>query len=242
MRKALLIIRDILIVALAVLVVLGTLEVLKARDHYVTGEMAAERAVTGEDVVVESNMVSMLFDGPGSDKVLVFYPTDQVEAKAYAPLLADLAANGLDCIVVKMPLYRPQLWGSAMNVIRAEYRYEQWYIGGHGLGAGEAGKYALKHKEDLAGLICLGGFADKNISMFSQPILLISGSVDGVFDHRNYEENAPYFAMETTITGGNFSQFGDFGLYEGDNEASIDEVTQRKQTVEAILQFVGQEQ
>lgn len=242
MKKALLIIRDILVVGLAVLVILGTREVLKARDHYETGEMALSMAVTEGDVVVESNMISVLFDGPGTDKVLVFYPADQVEAKAYAPLMHDLAAAGLDCIVVKMPLQHPNLWTNAMNLVRAEYRYEEWYIGGHGMGASEAGKYALKHKDNLTGLICLGGFSDKNISMFSQKILLISGSLDGVFDHADYDANAPYFAMETTITGGNFSQFGDFGLYEGDNTASIDEATQRKQTVEAILQFVDAEQ
>jgi Alpha/beta hydrolase family len=40
------------------------------------------------------------------------------------------------------------------------------------------------------------------------------------------------------IQGGNHSQFGDYGLQPGDNEATITRADQQKQVVDATAQFL----
>ncbi|MCF0135734.1 MAG: hypothetical protein HUJ69_04865 [Lachnospiraceae bacterium] len=235
MKKVLLIIRDLLILAAVALVVVLTLHVLKAQDHYVTDESVQDYLVSDNTVAVESGIFSILFDGPGEDSVLIFYGTTDVEAAAYAPLLHDLAAGGLDCIVVRMPIRDPRIFNKAAAIKMLEYQYHTWYVGGHGIGAEEAGEYASEHPEDIDGLICLAGFPTEDLSEAPFKGLLIYGSADGVFEPGNYRDKAPFLCAEKVIQGGNYSQFGCFGLYDGDGAASIDEEAQRRETVDCIL-------
>ena len=61
--------------------------------------------------------------------------------------------------------------------------------------------------------------SDKDIAVVS-----IYGDVDGVLDMEEYEaskSNLPADMTEHVIKGGNHSQFGSYGLQEGDNKASI---------------------
>lgn len=234
------ILRDLIIAALAVLVIFATKFVLKAENGYEPGQVAEVYMVTDQDVVVESNMFSILFDGPGKERALLFYPADEVEEKAYAPMMYDLAKNGVDCIVAKMPLNRNNLdlFTLSDDIIMSEYGYKYWFIGGHGEGAGKAAEVAAKRSEKICGLICMAGFTRKDISDVELKTLMIHGTLDDIWQPSLFQKNAPANAQELPIVGGNYSQFGDFGLFEGDNMASISEGDQRIQSVEAIMAFV----
>lgn len=59
---------------------------------------------TDADVAVTPADYGYLFDGPGTEDLLIFYPGAKVEETAYAPLLRQLADGGMDVALVKMPL------------------------------------------------------------------------------------------------------------------------------------------
>lgn len=245
MKKALLIIRDILILALAVLLILVTVRIIKAQDYRKADPLVQEYLEGDSDVSVEPGLFGTLFDGNGTDSVIVFYGMKGVDEKAYAPMLYALAKGGVDCLIVNMPLKDPSLfrWGAALFM--AEYRYKNWYLAGHGEGAKEAGVFASKHVDQFKGLICLGGFPEVNLNTAAFDVWMIYGSQDRIFNRNAYQKNAPYQAVEHVIDGGNFSQFGYFGLYEdgdvSDAAASITPEAQQKEVVDFLLNLmIGQ--
>lgn len=61
-------------------------------------------AMAGNDrVQVTTADFGYIFDGPGEDTALIFYPGAKVEDIAYADLLRRTAAEGVDCFLVHMP-------------------------------------------------------------------------------------------------------------------------------------------
>jgi hypothetical protein len=60
-----------------------------------------------------------------------------------------------------------------------------------------------------------------------------------------YNEYRPNLPEETTteviIEGGNHAGFGDYGVQDGDGEASLSGEEQRKITVEAVMEILQEE-
>ena len=56
------------------------------------------------------------------------------------------------------------------------------------------------------------------------------------------EDKLDYTENVVEIQGGNHAQFGNYGPQKGDAPATISAEEQQAQTVEAILQFIGQRQ
>ena len=77
-------------------------------------ESAAETAAAEIDEVE-----GWLFDGPGTEAALVFYPGAKVEAAAYAPVMAAIAEGGVDCYLCKMPLNFALMGKETAEKIRA---------------------------------------------------------------------------------------------------------------------------
>lgn len=70
---------------------------------------------------------------------LIFYPGGKVENTAYAPLLHDLAEDGILCVLVKMPCNLAVLDMNAADSIPERFsEVTDWYIGGHSLGGAMA--------------------------------------------------------------------------------------------------------
>ena len=89
----------------AVMIVLLTLVFLIDSNPYRYRAEDVDAFLTSDaSVTVQTVRGGVLFDGPGETDALVFYPGAQVEETAYAPLLRTLAAAGVDCFAVKMPL------------------------------------------------------------------------------------------------------------------------------------------
>ena len=84
----------------------------------------------------------VFLDGSGTNHALIFYPGAKVEYTAYVPLFYELAAQGLDCFVVKMPGNMAILGMNKAEDIMAEYDYESWYLSGHSLGGAMAANFA----------------------------------------------------------------------------------------------------
>ncbi|MBP5224807.1 MAG: hypothetical protein J6Z38_04420 [Lachnospiraceae bacterium] len=66
-------------------------------ESYYHADRTAVMALRTDDyAVVTSSWTGVMFDGPGTEDLLIFYPGAKVEETAYAPLCHELAEAGLD--------------------------------------------------------------------------------------------------------------------------------------------------
>ena len=123
-------------------------------DYYHT-DPAAEDAMVSDDVVsVTEQNGNWVFAPESPTAGLIFYPGGKVENTAYAPLLHDLAEDGILCVLVKMPCNLAVLDRNAADSIPERFsEVTDWYIGGHSLGGAMAASYAAKHTDELDGLV-----------------------------------------------------------------------------------------
>ena len=184
-------------------------------------------------------------DGNDIDTVdtgIVFYPGGKVEYTAYAPLMREFAKKGYFCAVVKMPFNLAVLdANAAKDVKEAHPEITHWIIGGHSLGGVMAAKYAAISEFD--GLFLLAAYANTDLSDKDIPVVSIYGDQDGVLNMEEYEaskSNLPGDMIEHVIQGGNHSQFGSYGLQEGDQKASISAEDQRAEAVQFVLETLAQ--
>lgn len=168
---------------------------------------------------------------------VILYPGGKVEAEAYAPLMQSFAKQGYFCAVVKMPFRLAVLDSNAAKDVRdAHPEITRWLIGGHSLGGVMAAKYAAI--SDFDGLFLLAAYSTTDMSDKDIPVVSVYGDADGVLNMDDYaanKSNLPADTVERVIQGGNHSQFGSYGLQEGDKKASIAADEQRSLTVEFIL-------
>lgn len=206
---------------------------------YYHADTTALAALQSDDTVsVTSASYGWFFDGPSADNALVFYPGAKVEETAYAPLLHELARQGMDVCLVKMPLRFAFFGANKADTVMKLYEYEHWYIGGHSLGGAIAADYAAGHSDQLTGLILLAAYPTKELD---DKLLEISiyGSEDQVLNMekvRAGREFAPSDFFEYEIKGGNHAQFGNYGTQKGDGTADITSREQQQMTIDFIMQ------
>ena len=197
----------------------------------------AAALLQGSDAVqVKAVDKGWLLDGPGTRDALIFYPGGKVEATAYLPLLTTLAADGLDCFLVKMPLDLAVFRTEAAAPIQKAYAYDRWYIGGHSLGGACAALYAARHPDRLSGLVLLAAYATKPLDE-GLSVLELHGSEDGVLNRKKLEEGRKYLpasARSEELPGGNHAQFGAYGPQKGDGAAAVSREQQTAWTAERI--------
>ncbi|MBI5934267.1 MAG: alpha/beta hydrolase [Chloroflexi bacterium] len=174
----------------------------------------------------------------------IFYPGAHVDPRAYAAPLREIAAHGYYVILVTMPLNMAVFDINAANYFyNAEERYSdlQWVIGGHSLGGVAATMNAERNSSEVRGLILWGAFVSNNrFQKLDMPVLSIYGTRDftGLETFENARAFLPHDTQFLVIEGGNHSQFSDYGLQPGDNEATISRANQQAQTVEAVVKFL----
>ncbi|WP_455193563.1 alpha/beta fold hydrolase [Eubacterium ramulus] len=192
------------------------------------------------DVTVEEVDYGYFFDGPGNDTALIFYPGAKVEDLAYANLLKQLAAEGIDCYLVHMPGNLAFLGMNRADKIMETYSYDHWYLAGHSLGGAMAAVYADKNSEKLDGLIFLAAYSTKDLSATDLKVLSVYGSNDGVVNMDKVVDGRklmPSAYEEFCIQGGNHAGYGDYGAQKGDGEADISALEQQEETAEKIVEF-----
>ena len=116
----------LLAVLLAVYVAFGVY----VSDYY-HADPAAEDALVSDDVVsVTKQNGNWVFAPESPTAGLIFYPGGKVENTAYAPLLHDLAEDGILCVLVKMPCNLAVLDMNAADSIPERFsEVTDWYIG-----------------------------------------------------------------------------------------------------------------
>ncbi len=210
-------------------------------NYYHADRTAVMMLRTDDLAVVTSSQTGLLFDGPGTDALLIFYPGAKVQETAYAPLLRQIAEDGMDVFLVRMP-FRLAFFGGnkADEALQETTDYAKVYIGGHSLGGAMAADYAADHPGGLAGVILLAAYSTKELPD-SLPVLSVYGTEDGVLNRGNYDKYLGNLQnlREIVIEGGNHAQFGSYGEQRGDGQAAIDPAMQWNKTAKAILEFAG---
>ena len=210
-------------------------------DYYHTDENVQEYLQTKETVSVTEMSAGLYLDGPGDYAAMIFYPGAKVEYTAYLPLLTDLAEQGIDCFLIKMPCNLAFFGQNKAKKIMDSYEYDHWYLSGHSLGGAMAASYASGHLESLNGLVLLAAYPTKSLKSDSFSVLSLYGSKDGVLNMEKVEEGNSFMPAdyaEVCIEGGNHAQFGNYGEQKGDHAAEIRREEQQAQTVEAILKMM----
>lgn len=232
--------RRVAIVVLAAVAVLAV-AFLTYASTYSRATPRAEVALGGSgDVAVTQTSTGYLFDGPGTDNALVFYPGGKVQCEAYAAQLLAIAQRGTDVFLVRMPLNFAFLNMDAADRVMAddEYHYQHWYVGGHSLGGAMAAVYAADHTSQLDGLVVLAAYPTKSLRSPGFRMLSVYGSEDGQADKlTSHADLRPDDYTEVVIQGGNHAQFAGYGTQDGDGTATISVEDQQEQTAEAVEEF-----
>ena len=227
-------------IPLLIMAVLCMVFLLYTGSYYRADETALSDLVSDGTVQVSQTDYGWFFDGPENETVLIFYPGGKVEETAYAPLLHRLAGEGMDVCLVKMPFRLAVFDTDKADDVRKLYNYSQWYIGGHSLGGAMAANYAAEQGEDLTGLILLAAYPTKKLPQ-SLTMISIYGSEDCIVDRNLIEDGrsfAPEKSFEYLITGGNHSQFGNYGEQKGDGKATIKPETQQEEAAAFIFETI----
>ena len=209
-------------------------------DYYRADQAAIQALQSDDTVAVSETDYGWFFDGPGDDTAMVFYPGAKVEETAYAPLLHELAEEGIDVCLVKMPLHLAVLNGNAAEEVMKEYNYSVWYLAGHSMGGAMAARYAAKHGNEAEGIIMLAAYPTESLAKDMKALVLV-GSEDEVIQEEKLAEGRQYASddyEEIVIAGGNHAQFGNYGEQKGDGKATVSGEEQRERAVEEILEMV----
>lgn len=236
--------RKILIIIAAFAVCIAAACVVYVNDYYHADEEAIAAFAVPEGIESytddEGNMV---FEPAEADAGFIFYPGGKVEYSAYAPLMQQLASEGVLCVLVEMPFNLAVMDINAADGIPQQYPdIESWYIGGHSLGGSMAAAYLEENADDFDGLVLLGSYSTTDLTSTGLEVISVYGSEDGVLDMEKYNENKanlPDDYKEVVIDGGCHAYFGSYGPQEGDGKPSITGEEQIDITVNAITEVIN---
>ena len=227
-----------IVILVAVIAALGIATGIYAKDYYRAVDVD-EYITSNNGVIVSQIDEGYFFDGPSEDKALIFYPGAKVEETAYAPMMQSLAAQGVDCFLIKMPMKLAILGANKADDIRTKYDYDNYYLAGHSLGGAMAANYAAEHPNDYAGLFLLAAYPTKDLTFTRFPIVFLYGDNDKVLNREKFEAGVtlvPGDYKKVEIAGGNHAQFGSYGAQDGDGTATITPEEQWEITVNTIAE------
>lgn len=236
----------IVLCILAILLVVGIVFGVYVNDYYHADASASAALQSDALVTVTEQDGSWIFAPDEPAAGLIFYPGGKVENTAYAPLLHDFAAEGILCVLVKMPCNLAVLDMNAADGIAEKFpEIGSWYIGGHSLGGAMAASYAAKHSDALDGLVLLAAYSTADLTDSNLRVYTTYGSEDGVLNREKMEANRgnlPQNTVETMINGGCHAGFGSYGTQKGDDMPTISAEEQQQQTADAVAAWIKQKQ
>lgn len=212
-------------------------------DYYRADEGAIAAFSSTENISISKKKNgNIVFEPQNATKGFIFYPGGKVEYRAYEQLMAELAREGILCVLVKMPFNLAVFDINAADGVKEEYPYiESWYIGGHSLGGSMVAYYLEDHVDEYEGLVLLGSYSTSDLSNTDIDVLSIYGSEDRVMNKEKYEENKsnlPKNFTEQVIEGGCHAYFGMYGEQKGDGIPTISNGEQIDITAKAILENI----
>ncbi len=232
--------KKLLLALLIILILMVGIFLIFILDNYDAEEISKEYLKNTELVKVSEENEWYFFDGIGNEKVLIFYPGAKVEEIAYAKLMNEIAQNGIDCYLVKLPFRLAFFNANGADEIISKNDYKEVFVGGHSLGGVIAGNYAYENMNKVNGLILVESRAAVKLDD-KLKVLTIYATNDGILNKEKYEKAKSFLPKdykEVIIEGGNHANVADYGPQKGDMEATISKEEQQAQTVEAINKMI----
>lgn len=236
----------ILVIGIIAAIIIGILAYVGhayINDYYHAGKMASEAMISDNEVTVNKiNDYLIAFEPKEIKAGFIFYPGGKVEFTAYAPLMHELAKNGILCILPHMPGNLAIFNINAADDLKDYYPdVTDWYIGGHSLGGSMAATYISHHTDEYKGLILLAAYSTKDLSSTDLNCISIYGSDDKVLSLEKYKKNKnnlPAAVKEFVIDGGCHSYFGNYGMQSKDGTPQISNKEQILSTVDFIINSI----
>ena len=228
--------KRIALILLIIIVVFVVAMLVYLERYYHADEDAMKALNSDAQVTVTETSEGYLFDGPGEDSAIVFYPGGKVEEESYAPLMRRLAEQGQDAFLLKLPFRLAVFDMDAAGDVIEDYDYDRWILAGHSLGGVAAASYTAEHPDEVEGLILMASYPTKEIPD-EVPVLSIYGSEDQVLNMKSYEESRDLWSAqikEVVVEGGNHAQYGNYGEQKGDGEALISADAQQEEVSRII--------
>ncbi len=174
----------------------------------------------------------------------IFYPGGLVDARAYAPMARDIAAQGYLVVIVPMPLNLAFFDANRAKEVIANYpAIKRWAIGGHSLGGVAAAMFVKSHPQTVQGLAFWASYPAEEMADIPARVLSIYGTQDGLSTPAKINDSRallPANAQFVAIQGGNHAQFGWYGVQSGDGIATISREEQQRQIVSTMVAWLKQ--
>ncbi len=214
-----------------------------ANDYYRATDTAKKAMLGNAKIEVVEEDGYYLFtanaEDTDMDKGIVFYPGGKVDEKAYAPMLLELAEQGYEVYLVKMPAKLAIFGMNAAESIFAEAGHiESWTMMGHSLGGAMAASFSASHDEDVDALVLLAAYSTEDLRELEIDVYSFYGTEDKVLNMEKYEEyysNLPEDVIEEVIDGGNHANYAHYGAQDGDGKAFITREEQQECVLDVFL-------
>jgi hypothetical protein len=246
--------RRILLAIFSIIIILTIIFIIWANSSYKGNDVKSEDLQSIFPVQIEESdnyikVVSNDFLNAATRRSFIFYPGGRVDAKAYLTNLSRIAGgNTMRIYIVKMPLNLAVFNINGAKTIIEENTTDEndiWIIGGHSLGGSMACEFVNQNNiPNLKYLILMGSYCSSDISKKDIKVLSITGELDAFAGRekiKQYDKNLP--TDKTTfkdIKGFNHSEFGTYGLQEGDNKPSLSEEESSKVLNTTIQEYFDQ--
>jgi hypothetical protein len=176
---------------------------------------------------------------------LIFYPGGLVEPGAYAPVLHQIAENGVLVIITPMPLNLAIFNTGAANAVMDAYpNISTWILAGHSLGGASAAIFAENNPGRIESLALWDSYPPDSADLSDNPLSVISifGTNNNIPNTENFNEKRHLLPANTlfiAIEGANHAQFGDYGPQKGDVAATISLTEQHERVADIMLDFIN---
>lgn len=246
--------RVIIIMVIAAIVAAVIFAVLIYINDYYKATEKAQKAILGNDSVevtetgdyyLFSKNEAESYVGIGEGKGIIFYPGGKVDEVAYAPMLLELAEEGYEVYLVKMPA-KLAIFGmnAAEGIIKEASELTEWTMMGHSLGGAMAASFSASHDEEVDNLVLLAAYSMEDLSGLDMDVYSFYGSEDKVLNMEKYEEyytNLPEDMVEIVIDGGNHAYYAHYGEQDGDGTATITRDEQQESVLDVFLSLEKEE-
>ena len=176
---------------------------------------------------------------------LIFYPEGFVEPTAYAPILHQIAEEGVLVILVPMPLNLAIFHTDAANSVIDNFPYiTEWIIAGHSMGGAAAAIFAENNPTNIDAIALWDSYPANSADLSDSVISAISifGTTNNIPNTENFNDKRdllPEDSIFVAIEGANHAQFGDYGPQKGDAGASISLAEQHERVADIMLDFIN---
>jgi len=236
-----------LLIGFVIILIIGVLGMLVwSKTGTYPAKMVALSALESNDRVTITQDKWIVFEPVNeTDTGLVFYPGGLVEPTAYAPILRQIAEEGVLVIITPMPLNLAIFnTGAANAVIDAYPNISTWILAGHSLGGASAAIFAENNPNRIDAIVLWDSYPADNADLSDNTISVFSifGTTNNFPNTENFDDKKHLLPADTKfigIEGANHSQFGDYGPQKGDVVASMSLAEQHEQVAEIMLDFIN---